>query len=226
MPEPRKAEPTAEEKMDAWGKRMDAMCTKMDAWMEANPGKPAKKDAKRTKADGMGMEEGEPMPMAADDAEPEDEDEANTDQPKRRRVTDAARQEELHADQSRADHVAQHWGRRAVHMRDGETVHSYLVRSGNAEKQFSKRFLNVDLNEIRDLGALKAIVGEIRADSIKASSDPTTPRARLQEIITVDRTGRQISTFQGPVSETLAPFRLPVMRVTHFNKASGNGYIA
>jgi hypothetical protein len=228
MPEPAKKQPTVEEKMDQWGAKMDAMCSQMDAWMAANA-KP-KKDAKTRADDDEG--EGEVEPMASDDnrADEGTDDPSTTIEdrlpPYARRKGDAVREEELHADQARADQVAQHWGRRAVHLRDGDTLHSYRVRSGNAEKQFSKKYRAVDLNEIRDPRALKIAVDEIRADSIEASSNPTTPRARLQEIITTDRTGRQISTFMGPVSETLAPFRLPVMRVTHFNKSSGNGYIA
>jgi hypothetical protein len=226
MAEKPKAEPTSEEKMDAWGKRMDAMCDQMDAFMK----KHSKRMDKRSDDDDEG--EGDPEQMASDDSrgdEGDPDDEGIPSPGARRRAADRKADEALAKEQQRADACAQHWGRRALRPLDGDSFRSYRIRTLNAEKQFSPRYRKVDLHEIKDRHALDAAAVHIRSDSIHASRDNSMHPAggRLREIIDTDRTGRQISTFFGPVSETLAPFRSQVFRVRRINnQPSGYGYVA
>jgi hypothetical protein len=132
--------------------------------------------------------------------------------------------EELHAigeAQTAWDSTAQAHGQRASRPMDGETLESYERRHAKRFQQFSKRWGKVDLTELPP--AVQQIAfPEIRADARKAAdflSDGATPV--LREIRTADRTGRIISEFVGPVSATLAPFRMPVMRVRRINNNPG-----
>ena len=131
MAEKQNTEPTPEEKMDAWTKRMDDMCDRMDAFM-------AKHSSKKDKrGDGMGAEEGEPAEMASDD----DRADEGTDDPStdiedrlppyaRRKMADAAHENQLLEAQTKADAVARHWGKRAPMAMMGEPVRVYRRRSG------------------------------------------------------------------------------------------------
>ena len=154
MAETKKSEPTAEEKMDAWGKRMDAMCSKMDAWLDAQAAKPKKADAKPAKAD----DEGEAEPMASDDNrgdqgtdDPSTEIEDRLPPYARRKVADDAEKENATLEaQARADRVCRLWGKRAPEAMMGEPVRSYRRRLLKPLQQFSDEYSKVDLNLISD----------------------------------------------------------------------------
>ena len=116
-----KAEPTNDEKMDAWGKRMDAMCDRFDAFMKKHDGK------KRAKADDD--EDGEAEPMASDDSrsdegtdDPSDVSEERLPGYAKRRLDAAAKENAILEAQNRADQVARHWGKRAQLAMVGEPL--------------------------------------------------------------------------------------------------------
>ena len=219
MAEKPKAEPTNDEKMDAWGKRMDAMCDAMTEFMA----KHAKKDAKRAKDDDD-EGEGEATEMAADDAEDEGEPEMTPGA--RRKAADAKAEEAMAHAQQRADNVARHWGLRAPMPQLGESVRVYRRRALNLLKQHSPDYRRADLALISDKAAFDAAEKQIFADAIKASSQNSS-HARLHEIQRMDQSGRLITEFVGPVSETLAPFRSQVFRVKRINnQPSAYGYLA
>lgn len=222
MAEPaKKAEPTAEEKMDAWGKRMDAMCSKMDAWLDAQAAKP-KKDAKRADDD-----EGEAEPMASDDNrgdqgtdDPSTEIEDRLPPYARRKVADDAEKENATLEaQARADRVCRLWGKRAPEAMMGEPVRSYRRRLLKPLQQFSDEYSKVDLNLISDPRTFDIAERAIFADAARASSDNSRqPRGVLREIVREDQSGRRISEFVGDVSVTLEPFRMQPYRVRRINK--------
>jgi hypothetical protein len=129
MAEPKKAEPTTEEKMDAWGKRMDALCSEMDKFLDGQ----AKKD-KRAKADD------EPEAMASDDDRKDADDEdmgEDGEKPRRRAAADAAEENKILEQQTKADHVMRHWGKRAPQAMMGEPLRVYRRRLASMLKQHS-----------------------------------------------------------------------------------------
>jgi hypothetical protein len=64
---------------------------------------------------------------------------------------------------------------------------------------------------------------QIGADAYRIGSDPSLMQelegagSRLREIRRRDPTGRDIIQFVGPISETLAPFKMPAFRVKRIN---------
>lgn len=224
MAEKQNTEPTPEEKMDAWTKHMDDMCDRMDAFM-------AKHSSKKDKrGDGMGAEEGEPAEMASDD----DRADEGTDDPStdiedrlppyaRRKMADAAHENQLLEAQTKADAVARHWGKRAPMAMMGEPVRVYRRRLASMFKQHSPSFAKADLQLIRDPASWDIAEQQIYADAIKASSDNSAhPPGQLREVTRQDQTGRQISEFYGSVGVTLAPFRSEVFKVRRINRNADN----
>jgi hypothetical protein len=206
-----------------------------------------KPDAKRKDAKKDMEEGGDPEPMAADDkrkdrkdAKADDDDkrmddddkrmDARADNAKLRRRIDELERQQRQLSRERTDEeidqlaeaqrdwgvVAQMHGERASRPLDGEPVDVYNRRHAKRYQKHSTKWGKVDLSTL-PRQVLDIAVPEIRADSKAAAQTVTAGDAVLREIQTTDRTGRIISEFVGPVSATLAPFRLPVMRVKRIN---------
>jgi hypothetical protein len=216
MPE---AKTTSEDRMNAMSGAFDKMCDRLDkmgARMDAFMSKHAKKDAKRAAAD---EGETEPEEMASDDSAPDPDDEDEAPKPKRKAMTDSEKENALLEQQTKADHVARHWGRRAPQPMMGERLPTYRRRLAGMFKQHSPDFKSADLSLIRDPQSWEVAERQIYADAIRASSDNSAqPRGVLREVIREDQSGRRISEFVGSVGVTLEPFRLTPMRVKHINK--------
>lgn len=158
----------------------------------------------------------------------DDDDDDDDDDRKRHDSSVRTRLEALERNRARSDDelnqlaerqhewetVAQAHGERAHRPLDGEAVITYDRRHARRFQKFSKRWKDVDLATL-DPAVLKIATPEIRADAVAAaySGEGMTATAGLREIVRMDRTGRNISEFVGPVSATLAPFQLPRMRV-------------
>ena len=92
----------------------------------------------------------------------------------------------------------------------GERSSSYSLRMLKPIQKFSADFKDVDLLKL-PADAFAVADRMIRADAYKVGVDPRLmqqhmPGNRLREIRRTDQSGRSISEFVGPVSETLAPF--------------------
>lgn len=177
-------------------------------------------------------EEEKPKEMASDKRK--DDDDRRHDSALRRRIEALERDkrnrrvltdEELNALAERQhewDQVAQAHGERASRPLDGESIETYDRRHAKRFQKHSPKWKDVDLASMPAGVVSKIIAPEIRTDSIAAAYRmDNSPAAVLREIRKPDRTGRIISEFVGPVSATLAPFRLPAMRVKRINNQSG-----
>ena len=110
-------------------------------------------------------------------------------------------------------------------MRDGRDAALLSRRSGNAEKQFSNgsTMSTSARSETSPLCGPSSANLRRQHQGIERSHD-TAPAAAGDHHGRSHRAADQHVPWPG--LETLAPFRLPIMRVKDFNKASGNGYIA
>lgn len=127
----------------------------------------------------------------------------------------------LAASQHEWDQVAQAHGERTSRPMAGETADSYGRRLASRYKKHSSQWAKVDLSTL-PAEVLNIALPAIRADAVSAAYRSDGGAAGvLREIQKPDRTGRIISEFVGPVSATLAPFRMPVSRVKRINTQPG-----
>jgi hypothetical protein len=167
-------------------------------------------------------ERGEPEPMASDDdrhrhrREDARRDRARADsQAIRDREADA-----LATAFQRWDRVCCMHGHRATRPLDGEQLPTFVRRHARRYQKYSPGWKNVDLS-ILPREALLVAEKQIRADAEVAARDPSSDvnQGALREVHELDPfSGRKMIKFYGPVSETLAPFTLPRMRVKRFNR--------
>lgn len=124
--------------------------------------------------------------------------------------------------QTEWDTVCQATGQRPTRPLDGEPLDTFNRRNAKRFQAHSVKWGKVDLVSLPP-SVLNIAVPEIRADAMAAAyrGDPEGPDAVLREIRRPDRTGRIISEFVGPVSATLAPFRMPASRVKRINNQPG-----
>jgi hypothetical protein len=212
-----------------------------DKWAKEEGEEPEHKDAKRDAKKGDGKEEPEEKPeeMASDDKKDSKAD-ARADnaallnridvlerEARQNRRRAPVSDEELNAiaeAQTEWDRAAQSHGLRASRPMDGETLEGYERRHAKRFQQHSKNWAKVDLSALPS-EVLAIALPEIRADARRAAENGgDMPNAVLREIRTPDRTGRIISEFVGPVAATLAPFRMPVMRVKRINNNPGQQF--
>jgi hypothetical protein len=228
-----KADAAEDEPKKEEEKKADASEDKKEEKAEEKEEKKEEKaDAKKDEGDGDagGDDKGKPEPLAdakkdaeMADAKKDAKADARADALQRRideldrRTTPRARTDEeidrIAEEQQAWDAVAQMHGERISRPTDGETIDTYARRCAKKFQKHSAKWEKIDLSALPSQ-VLAIATPEIRADAIKAAyhSDPATP-GLLREIRRADRTGRMISEFVGPVAATLAPFRLPVMRV-------------
>jgi hypothetical protein len=115
--------------------------------------------------------------------------------------------------------VAQSHGDSVARPMDGESVLSFDRRQAKRFQKYSERWKGVDLSALPPSVMTGIAAPEVRTDSIAAARIPVAgAEPTLREIVREDRTGRRISEFVGSVEATLAPFKLPTMRVKQFNK--------
>lgn len=100
-------------------------------------------------------------------------------------------------EQARADTVYMALGKRADPPMGGETIGNYRVRLARGLQKHSKQWSGIDLALLAP-DAMDIAATQIRADAIIAARSPEDlPDGQLREIVTVDPTGRRISSFVG-----------------------------
>jgi hypothetical protein len=115
--------------------------------------------------------------------------------------------------------VAQSHGESVARPMDGESVLSFDRRQAKRFQKHSVRWKDVDFTALPPSVMTTIAAPEVRTDSIAAARIPIAgAEPTLREVVHEDRTGRRISEFVGSVEATLAPFKLPTMRVKQFNK--------
>jgi hypothetical protein len=114
--------------------------------------------------------------------------------------------------------VSQAHGERAARPMDGEPVHQYDRRMARRFQKHSTRWSNENLRDL-PVSVQRMAAAEIRADAITAAyrGDAVAKLQGLREIKKQDATGRTISEFVGSVEATLAPFKIPALRVKAIN---------
>jgi 8-oxo-dGTP pyrophosphatase MutT (NUDIX family) len=122
--------------------------------------------------------------------------------------------------QARADTIFAAFGKSASRPLVGETVQNYRKRLLRQLQPHSDSFKNVNLRSIADSALLDIAERTIFADAMKAAKAPVAHGDSLMEHREVDRAGRTISTFTGPMDAWLGAFKLPPMRAVQFHTAN------
>lgn len=132
---------------------------------------------------------------------------------------------QLSAEQHEWDKVAQAHGQKAPRFMDGESPDAYNRRLVRMFQKHSPRWKNEDMGKL-PLGMItRVITPEVRADAVRAAYNPSVSPNGMQHMITrEDQTGRRYYEFAGPVDApngTLAPFKMPALRVKRINTNPG-----
>jgi hypothetical protein len=202
-------------------------------------------DARRARPDGLSDEEWDHIRKMREeqgneeegeatkaDAKRDDDDDRRDDDDDRHRDDDkgigAWRGDGVRADSvSREDQLAEaqtEWSRIVQALGDtagglqpmiGESPTSYERRFCRRFQKHSPQWADIDLKQAAP-NVIRIAAPQIRHDAWERRNDATPGQLpMLREVKTRDRTGRLVSTFEGPVSAIngmLAPFRLPRMR--------------
>jgi hypothetical protein len=108
-----------------------------------------------------------------------------------------------------------HGDRRSFQPMMGEGPNSYDRRFAKAYQRYSDKWGTADFNSL-PASVIKIAAADVRADAMTAAYRPEAGADPvLREVKRIDRAGRTISEFVGPVNAIngmLAPFRLPVQR--------------
>lgn len=100
--------------------------------------------------------------------------------------------------QARADRVFQALGDSAPRPLQGENLLGYRRRLATTLKAHSANWKASDLLAIADSAAFDVIETQIYADAMHAAHNPTDlPEGQLRPLVSVDSTGRRITTFAG-----------------------------
>ena len=123
--------------------------------------------------------------------------------------------------QAAADTACRAWRAEARPPLHGEQLLDYRRRLLRPLMKFSTQFKDVDLDELRE-PLLTPIEKLVFADAIRASTDGSTlPEDTPREVVTVDRTGRHISSFYGQPKAWMKTFSGQRRRLigikTHFD---------
>ena len=218
-------------KLDRLLSGIDALCSRadaMDARLDSLEGK-GKSDAEKAE-EAAKAKEREDKERADAEAKKEREDKARRDEeaeaerkrmdaeiaelkknmPKQDSDEDAA----LMADaQGKADSIMTLHGKRAPRPLMGETLLGYRRRVLSDLKQHSEAWKSVDLAALPD-AALMIAEGQIFKDSAAAAMNPVgVPEGTLREVVTIDGTGRRITSFVGEPSAWMSQWRSPSRRL-------------
>ena len=160
---------------------------------------------------GKALEPGEPRPTVADSADPNDA------------IFGHGRkfQGDFYDRQAAADTACRAWRAEARPPLHGEQLLDYRRRLLRPLMKYSTQFKDVDLDELRE-PLLTPIEKLMFADAIRASTDGSTlPEDTPREVVTVDRTGRHISSFYGQPKAWMKTFSGQRRRLigikTHFD---------
>jgi hypothetical protein len=207
--------------------KKDAEGKDIEEWAKEEKKEPEHKDAKKddkkdADPDAAPEEKGEPKAMASDDDRRKDDDDhgrkdsvefrRRLDRLERSRVRSDAELNALADAQQEWDRVAQQFGERAHRPLDGETLNTFNRRHVVRFQKHSPRWKDMDFSQL-PASVMQVAMPDVRADSIEAAKRGLIGQPELREIVRYDRTGRKISEFIGDIAVTLAPFRLPSMRV-------------
>ena len=130
-----------------------------------------------------------------------------------------ARDSALADAQSRADALAQAFGKRAPAPLTGERPLTYRKRMAQPFKRYSKQFGDVDLSTITDPAVFAGVESVIYADALAASANlgADVPAGELREITRVDdATGVRVTSFYGQ-GTFIGRLKRPSARVTAFH---------
>lgn len=229
-----------EEKVPVWadnlGRRLDAMCARMDAL--ENKGEVAdRKDSEEVneaeeKKDESKEEERKDFENAEEDGKKEREAEERADAQARenadlraqievmnRRLTGITTplsnedREELSRVQMRADSLGQMYGESITPPLHGEKPIDYRKRLAAKFAKHSPTMKDVRLDSL-DGAAFDLVEREIYADAQTAARAPANlPNGRLIPIVRKDSTGRQITEYEGDIAVPFAAFQSGGMTV-------------
>ena len=108
--------------------------------------------------------------------------------------------------QAEADRVFSVHGGSAPRPLSGESVIAYQRRCATKLKEHSKTWKDIGLEAVAD-SAFGPVYNQIRADAYEAGIHPTNvPENTLREIVTVDNTGRRVTSFAGRPSAWMQGF--------------------
>lgn len=109
--------------------------------------------------------------------------------------------------QAKADHVYQAFGDAASRPLQGESLLAYRRRMATGLKSHSHTWKDVDLLAIADSTAFDAIEKQVYADALHAAHNPTDlPEGQLRALVSVDSTGRRITTWAGRPASWMSSF--------------------
>lgn len=214
-------------------KCVDSMSSRLDA---LEGGK--RKDAEGEEED---LENGEPVPAAADkakkDAEFEAEKEMREDKARkdaeeevRKRVADLEEKmpkqmsdsdyKEMAEAQEKADKVHSAFGDSAPRPLNGESLVAYRKRLANGLRKHSAAWKDIDLYKL-DSSVLSVAEPQIYADAMNAARNPVDlPDGELRPIVTQDATGRRITSFAGQPRSWMQAFGANRRRVAGIRNAT------
>jgi hypothetical protein len=108
--------------------------------------------------------------------------------------------------QAAADTALRSWGGSAPPPMSGERLLDFRRRLLRPLLKYSTQFKDVDLDELKE-PLFSPIEKSVYSDAIRASTDASSvPEDYLREIITVDKTGRRISSFVGQPRAWMSAF--------------------
>jgi hypothetical protein len=209
----------------------------IEAWAEEEKKEPQHKEepeptAADAKKDDTKKDDDRRRDDRRDDWRRDDDDRARADRAMARRLDELERRfsrarsddeiDRLAELQTQWDRVAMAHGERAARPMDGETPLTYDRRHAKRFQKHSEKYRKFDLDRVPEDMLVAIVTPEIRTDAVEAAKRPEPGvSGGLREVVDRDvRTGRTISRFYGPVSETLAPFRLPGMRAQFPQRSS------
>jgi hypothetical protein len=160
---------------------------------------------------GKVREPGEPHPTVADSDDPDDA------------IFGRGKQHPLFYErQAAADTALRSWGGSAPPPMSGERLLDFRRRLLRPLLKHSKEWASVNLDELKE-PLFSPIEKSVFADAIAASTDNSSvPTDYLREIITVDKSGRHISTFVGQPKAWMSAFSGHRRRVLKINNVSQN----
>lgn len=127
---------------------------------------------------------------------------------------------DLAAEQVRADAVYAAHGGSASRPVQGESLLAYRRRLASGMQKHSAAWKGIDLATL-PAPALELAAQAIYADAVVAARNPAdVPEGTLREIVTVDSTGRRITSFAGEPRSWMAQFSANRRRVTGISNGS------
>jgi len=216
--------------VDSLGARIDVFeKTRKDAMpepkMNEEPGSTEEVAADKARKDAEEAEK-----MKAMEAEKADKARKDTEEETRKRIADLEEKmpkelsdsdyKEMAETQAKADKVHAAFGDSAPRPLQGENLLAYRKRLANGLKTHSKAWKDVDVYKL-DAHVMGIAEPQIYADAMDAALHPVDlPEGNLREIVSVDTTGRRITSFAGQPKSWMQNFSSNRRRLAGIRNAS------